>query len=557
MNASVFAAMVRMVPTIAARWSLSLPALIFVSGGAAWADHVAVRLFLQAFTSSDKTSATRAKGAPAASHKHDVAVGGDTGEAALAASHKHDAAVGGDTGEAAPAASHKHDVAVGGDMGEAAPAASDKHDAAVGVDTGDGVGGTGSSDDAMHACRYVTPKVVAAIQKIVGAARGFSETIGVDAPADTTVSTPGLELHLPAPLATDPAQVGYPGCVEKKSKFDAGRVLNYHHRNFSAKLRQGHRSDDGHVGDGEAGDTNDCLTLRELQRARALGATIDSRQTGFLARNTAVARGCDFLIAFTWHSDLDSPRDGGTYDTWSKCKCVKVHVPLEKLMSGMFTAPGPRLLFARPAAHITPSGPPHPRALFAPPSPPPSTSSRVAPHPLVSSSSSSRPIALPSVTFLAPQHVTSTRATLAPGATVSNGRRPVHSPSPNGIGRVSTDAPTKKTGASQPTTEMGPSAAFQHTTAVPIPHSRARQSTPCPTSRDPVLSVSATDGAEPAPLATTSAKRKSLPPPTLLPGPRLSSASSISACRETARQLTVFVICPDTEVGGDTKKRRL
>ena len=37
-------------------------------------------------------------------------------------------------------------------------------------------------------------------------------------------------------------------------------------------------------------------------------------------------------MAFTWGRG-DTPKEGGTLDTWTKCKGVKVHIPLDSLQS--------------------------------------------------------------------------------------------------------------------------------------------------------------------------------------------------------------------------------
>jgi hypothetical protein len=68
-------------------------------------------------------------------------------------------------------------------------------------------------------------------------------------------------------------------------------------------------------------------SLEEIDRAIRLGANVIVSQ-GFHAQNTKLALGCDTLIAFSW-STSSAPIDGGTYDTWSKCKnALKIHFSL-------------------------------------------------------------------------------------------------------------------------------------------------------------------------------------------------------------------------------------
>ena len=87
-----------------------------------------------------------------------------------------------------------------------------------------------------------------------------------------------------------------------------GRSANKLHKKFSEKIKED--------------------SLEHLNTAITVGATIFVHG-GFHARNSFVAE-CDYLLAFTWGSG-DVPKEGGTMDTWSKCKGKRYHVPLESL----------------------------------------------------------------------------------------------------------------------------------------------------------------------------------------------------------------------------------
>jgi hypothetical protein len=93
-------------------------------------------------------------------------------------------------------------------------------------------------------------------------------------------------------------------------KLNPGRIMNNYHKVFSKRM--------------------DTFTLDEIETARLMGAVIKDDYDGFHQRNSQVAAS-DYLIAFTW-GDGDTPKDGGTADTWRKSKSKwKVHVPLKSL----------------------------------------------------------------------------------------------------------------------------------------------------------------------------------------------------------------------------------
>lgn len=92
-------------------------------------------------------------------------------------------------------------------------------------------------------------------------------------------------------------------------KINPGGTANKYHNNFKK--------------------TTGINSLMDIQCSIYLGAEIDTQCHGFHDRNTQVAK-CDYLIAFSW--GIDSPTDGGTFDTWKKSKAVKRHVSLHSLV---------------------------------------------------------------------------------------------------------------------------------------------------------------------------------------------------------------------------------
>jgi len=129
----------------------------------------------------------------------------------------------------------------------------------------------------------------------------------------------GLELYLPC------AWDGARGCAIDTGHWDwrtnPGRLANMLHRQF--EQRTGRRS------------------LAEIAAAVAQGAVINADHSGFHARNSAIALQATHVIAFTF-SDSGAPKDGGTLDTWIKCKinaARKIHVPLPLLAAGEWAGP--------------------------------------------------------------------------------------------------------------------------------------------------------------------------------------------------------------------------
>ncbi len=74
----------------------------------------------------------------------------------------------------------------------------------------------------------------------------------------------------------------------------------------------------------------DFNSYEDLMEAVTKGADIDSSKSNFHSRNSMVAKS-DYCIAFSW-SDGNEPTDGGTADTWKKCKGVKKHISLQSMV---------------------------------------------------------------------------------------------------------------------------------------------------------------------------------------------------------------------------------
>ena len=122
-----------------------------------------------------------------------------------------------------------------------------------------------------------------------------------------TEEVPSLTLHLPTKLLID-KKPQFLDTGLSDSRKNPGRTANKLHHKFSEKIKED--------------------SLEHLKNAITVGATVFTHE-GFHARNSFVA-GSDYLLAFTWGSE-DVPKEGGTMDTWSKCRGTKHHVPLESL----------------------------------------------------------------------------------------------------------------------------------------------------------------------------------------------------------------------------------
>ena len=133
-----------------------------------------------------------------------------------------------------------------------------------------------------------------------------------------TQEVPLLTLHLPAQLLKDD-KTQFMDTGSSDWKANPGRSANKLHKKFSEKIKED--------------------SLEHLNTAIMVGAT-DAVHKGFHARNSFVAES-DYLLAFTWGSG-DVPKEGGTMDTWNKCKGKKYHVPLESLALSPAVSPRKR-----------------------------------------------------------------------------------------------------------------------------------------------------------------------------------------------------------------------
>ncbi len=123
-----------------------------------------------------------------------------------------------------------------------------------------------------------------------------------------------LELHFPCKWMD-----GWNPCFEGKARASPGKYANQLHKEFSTKL---------------CSYTNswDWSSLDQIATARKKGAKCTVHMDGFHARNTAIAASVGLLIAFSW-SDGNTPKAGGTLDTWKKATSAqKIHVPLGSLI---------------------------------------------------------------------------------------------------------------------------------------------------------------------------------------------------------------------------------
>ncbi|RUP48730.1 hypothetical protein BC936DRAFT_144084 [Jimgerdemannia flammicorona] len=119
----------------------------------------------------------------------------------------------------------------------------------------------------------------------------------------------GLTLFLPCAWDNKTPKFVDTGVTNWRS--NPGRSANHYHQKF--KLATGYEP------------------LKDIQAAVYNGAIVDASHHGFHARNTAIARNSDVLIAFSW-STGNAPTEGGTFDTWRKCPAQrKIHISLHDL----------------------------------------------------------------------------------------------------------------------------------------------------------------------------------------------------------------------------------
>lgn len=122
----------------------------------------------------------------------------------------------------------------------------------------------------------------------------------------------GLRLHLPCAFVHDSDSPHAYDSGINDWQTNPGRTMNLLHKRFSQTIRSN--------------------SLMDLHVVAALGAELDSSVHGFHARNTVVAQS-EYLIAFTWGVSAAVPKDGGTLDTWNKCRGTRVHIPLDTLQT--------------------------------------------------------------------------------------------------------------------------------------------------------------------------------------------------------------------------------
>lgn len=104
-------------------------------------------------------------------------------------------------------------------------------------------------------------------------------------------------------------------------KENPGGALNHYHHQFSKACK--------------------CDSLKELDQAMVQFWVNTEESPGFHARNSEVARNCDYLIAFTFGESTLYPKSAGTWDTWKKAtsRVQKIHVPLLQLQKGTYVYP--------------------------------------------------------------------------------------------------------------------------------------------------------------------------------------------------------------------------
>ena len=115
----------------------------------------------------------------------------------------------------------------------------------------------------------------------------------------------GLTLHMPAPF--DGRFIG--------PSSSAASAANYYHDRFSQLVGV---------------DTLDQIAVAASMEN--CDGTFESERAGYsgmFARNNKVASGCDKMLAYTFGTG-DTPADGGTRDTWDKCRGERVHIPLPR-----------------------------------------------------------------------------------------------------------------------------------------------------------------------------------------------------------------------------------
>jgi hypothetical protein len=108
----------------------------------------------------------------------------------------------------------------------------------------------------------------------------------------------GLELYLPTDFNLE---------TKKYCNTHCGCILNDLHAKFTQKTNM-----------------NSLKQIANIHKNPNVKINI---LKGFFSRNTAIAKSCDHLVAFTFHTK--NPTKGGTADTWKKFKSQnKLHLDL-------------------------------------------------------------------------------------------------------------------------------------------------------------------------------------------------------------------------------------
>ena len=116
----------------------------------------------------------------------------------------------------------------------------------------------------------------------------------------------GLELYLPCEYDDDRCEF-----LDNNSsdwRTNPGKLANKLHKQFSQKI-----------------DIDSLNEIAEIKEAYPDKVSFDVSK-GFHTRNTKIAKS-DYLIACT--PGKNEPRDGGTADTWKKCKNIKYHITIK------------------------------------------------------------------------------------------------------------------------------------------------------------------------------------------------------------------------------------
>jgi hypothetical protein len=116
-----------------------------------------------------------------------------------------------------------------------------------------------------------------------------------------------LTLHLPAPI-TD--QFWFEGPYKS-----AASAANYYHAQFSTVI--GRHS------------IEEIVKASQMEMCHGTVQPVGAGYGAMFQRNALVAE-CEQMLAYTFGQG-DVPADGGTKDTWDKCRGMKLHVPLINL----------------------------------------------------------------------------------------------------------------------------------------------------------------------------------------------------------------------------------